>query len=896
MNIGIDIGTSFARACILEDNGKRVAVNIAQEGHRGKPTLLPAVASVFYDQLLIGHEALDNRPKAPEYFISHFKNDLGTNTPYRLGGRNIYPVDIYKSLMQLLKVSAEQQSGGQQIEKTAIAFPADFTEPQKTQLKTAAMLAGLPEITLIAEPIAAAIYDQRLNKLDKDFNFLIFDYGGGTLDLALVSCKSGNFDFICEPSTLPQAGGTELDQLISADIVKKIGRDKLDQITDTNESLAVRIQLEIAALAAQVKQRLSTSQQAEGDLAIGLELFHYQLDRGNFEKLISAQIEETITTLQSYLKSADFNPNKIDRVVLIGGSSLIPLVQQRLSVFLERRVQSYHSQELVIASGALAVITPAQDPAQPVSHDQSANGNGTIETCPVCSGELNPRKNYCGHCGHVRFYPNYILDDMRDEYQQNFKGLIADFTQSSKYNGPELINSTVTRFVKAISAAKHLSRKDAFKEVVTDGRKEMMKDFLERCISGEFHIALIGSIKAGKSTLLNALLKQDLASVNAAPETATLTKFRASGGENYVRISFYSKSDWKEFWKDIENLKYNPFRESFAKAGAKEIENRYIGHVEIFLELKSDEQLKEEIKKWTSAQSKEHFFVKEIEIGLKDFHVPKEVVFVDTPGLDDPVAYRSRITKRYMNRANIVVVCVPAQRLTGPELETIYNAFANTRYNPSKIYILATRYDNFNDPDKDWNDISQGWKNILSKPECFNDAFLAERHLLPVSAYLDILLALYHEKSSKRPPIRAYYKTVLPILESLTGSLDLKLLDDPAIMAQVKDSSNLKAFNQLIEDEIKKSKDLMYQDIAEKYKSLKSQLVPEFGLMRDIHQKKIIDLNAGLEEVLIEQRALQETKRKTKREQNLLEKDLAVFKTGLEDEVDKLIRYIKKNV
>jgi predicted GTPase len=109
-----------------------------------------------------------------------------------------------------------------------------------------------------------------------------------------------------------------------------------------------------------------------------------------------------------------------------------------------------------------------------------------------------------------------------------------------------------------------------------------------------------------------------------------------------------------------------------------------------------------EIQKWTSSKSVSHYFVKEVEVGLKEFELPEGVVLVDTPGLDDVVEYRSNITRDYIDRANAVLVCVKSDALTGQEMATIYSVFSNTRYNLEKVYIIATQIDTLNRPRENW--------------------------------------------------------------------------------------------------------------------------------------------------------------------------------------------------
>ena len=114
-------------------------------------------------------------------------------------------------------------------------------------------------------------------------------------------------------------------------------------------------------------------------------------------------------------------------------------------------------------------------------------------------------------------------------------------------------------------------------------------------------------------------------------------------------------------------------------------------------------QIEDELTKWSSSRSPVHYFVKEIEVGIsslpKDF--PPQVVFVDTPGLLDPVAYRSELTKQYIRRADAVFVCVQAKSIQQPEIETISSVFSFSSNDKEKVHIVATQWDTMNNPEKD---------------------------------------------------------------------------------------------------------------------------------------------------------------------------------------------------
>lgn len=178
------------------------------------------------------------------------------------------------------------------------------------------------------------------------------------------------------------------------------------------------------------------------------------------------------------------------------------------------------------------------------------------------------------------------------------------------------------------------------------------------------------------------------------------------------------------------------FINEYNKLRADDIKNNYINREELIISCSTIAELKEEIFKWSSSKAATHYFVKELEISLANTHIPKGVIFVDTPGLDDVVDYRSNITRTYIDRANAVLVCVRSEALTGSEMSTIIRVFANTRHNPEKVYIVGTKYDALNTPVVDWTKQKEEWLKYLEIDSAYGSRDLAEKNLIITSSML----------------------------------------------------------------------------------------------------------------------------------------------------------------
>ena len=240
---------------------------------------------------------------------------------------------------------------------------------------------------------------------------------------------------------------------------------------------------------------------------------------------------------------------------------------------------------------------------------------------------------------------------------------------------------------------------------------EKITTFLEKCRRPEFQIAFVGTIKTGKSTLINSLLGSNYASMDVTPETAALTKFRYSA-KDYIQVTFYTKKEWTALWKSITSGA-DEFMKEYNALHAADVKDKWVGHEMIRSDVENA-KIKEELTRWSSSKHPEHYFVKEIEVGISSLpkEIPSEVVFVDTPGLMDPVAYRSEITRSYIRRADAVFVCVDAQKILKDEIATIAGVFSFSSDARSKVFVIATHWDAMNNLEADWD---KQYKYLLSR-------------------------------------------------------------------------------------------------------------------------------------------------------------------------------------
>lgn len=257
-----------------------------------------------------------------------------------------------------------------------------------------------------------------------------------------------------------------------------------------------------------------------------------------------------------------------------------------------------------------------------------------------------------------------------------------------------------------------------------------------------FNIAFVGTVKAGKSTLINAVLKKNLASSEVTPETAALTEF-VRADSNYVRVCFYSSEEWQEVWKSISELSSDdPFFCEYSKDQIYKKSREYIGKTSSSFPVKTDSELENLILSWTSSKFISHLFIKKIIIGVQNGleFLPENVAIVDTPGLFDPLVYRSNLTRKYIKEADAVVICIPQHCMREEEVNTIRSVFSSIDRKRSDIdklvYVVVTGMDRFNNPERDFRRQKKYFSNFLESLDCFGSRKVALNNIISVSAFI----------------------------------------------------------------------------------------------------------------------------------------------------------------
>ena len=215
------------------------------------------------------------------------------------------------------------------------------------------------------------------------------------------------------------------------------------------------------------------------------------------------------------------------------------------------------------------------------------------------------------------------------------------------------------------------------------------------------------------------------------PETACLSVFKASP-QNQFKATFYSQDEWDRLWESQSGKGKTRFSQTYDELNADSEKRKYVGCAPEERSVGSLEQLKKELEGFTSAKYPAHLFVKELEIGLSDYPIDSGIYFVDTPGLNDPVAYRSTLTKDHMHKASAIVVCIGSEAMRSNDVETLIEVVDALRKQTEKLLVVGTKIDNFEKED-DWERQQQVWQKEVT------DKGMNIEHIVGVSSNIHLI-------------------------------------------------------------------------------------------------------------------------------------------------------------
>ena len=342
--IGIDLGTT--NSCVaLYEGGEPVVIPNA-EGSRTTPSV---VAFSKTGERMVGQVAKRQAITNPERTIISIKRDMGTDRKISIDGKNYTPQEISAMILQKLKTDAENYLGTK-VTQAVITVPAYFSDAQRQATKDAGKIAGLEVLRIINEPTAAALAYGMDKEIDQ--KILIFDLGGGTFDVSLLEISDGVFEVLATAGN-NRLGGDDFDEKIMNWMVETFKNE--NGIDLRNDKTAMQRLKEAAEKA---KIELSGMMSTNINLpyitadATGPKHFDVTLTRAKFNELTADLVEKTMVPLRQALSDAGLKPNQVDKILLVGGSTRIPAVQDAVKNFIGKEPFKGINPDECVAIGA----------------------------------------------------------------------------------------------------------------------------------------------------------------------------------------------------------------------------------------------------------------------------------------------------------------------------------------------------------------------------------------------------------------------------------------------------------------------------------------------------------------------------------------------------------------
>ena len=347
--IGIDLGTSNSAAAVLE--GGRPVLIPSAEGTSLYGKSFPSYVAFTKDgQRLMGEPAKRQAVANPDGTLNAFKRKIGTNFKYKVFGKEYSPQELSAMILQKIKTDAESFLG-EEVKKAVITVPAYFDDNQRQATKDAGEIAGLEVVRLVNEPTAAALA-YGVDKTGKDMKIIVYDFGGGTLDVTIMEFGKGVFE-VKSTSGDTQLGGTDMDNALTKFLTDEVMKKGVDI---TKDSQAMQ---RIKEAAEKAKIELSTTLNSEINLPFltmgpGNAPIHftYTMTRAKLEEIVLPIVERTTKPVMQALKDAKLEPKDIDKVILVGGPTRMPIVQRYVEQLLGKKIERGVDPMEAVAFGA----------------------------------------------------------------------------------------------------------------------------------------------------------------------------------------------------------------------------------------------------------------------------------------------------------------------------------------------------------------------------------------------------------------------------------------------------------------------------------------------------------------------------------------------------------------
>ncbi|MBI4016842.1 MAG: molecular chaperone DnaK [Candidatus Aenigmarchaeota archaeon] len=348
--IGIDLGTSNSAAAILEGGKPKIIPSAEGASLYGKA--FPSVVAFTKDgQVIVGEPAKRQAVSNPEGTIMAAKRKMGTSFKYNIYGKDYTPQQISAFILQKIKRDAEAFLG-EKVDKAVITVPAYFDDNQRQATKDAGTIAGLEVVRIVNEPTAASLAYGLEKASKKEQKILVFDLGGGTLDVTIMEFGDGVFE-VKATSGDTQLGGTDMDNTLINYLIKKFKEENGIDLDEDNVAMQ-----RVREAAEKAKIELSTVLQTDINLPFitatnkGPKHLSITLTRAKLEEILEPIIKRCKKSIDLAFENSKAKQSEIERVILVGGPTRMPIVQRHVEEWLGKKVERGVDPMECVAMGA----------------------------------------------------------------------------------------------------------------------------------------------------------------------------------------------------------------------------------------------------------------------------------------------------------------------------------------------------------------------------------------------------------------------------------------------------------------------------------------------------------------------------------------------------------------
>ena len=349
--IGIDLGTSNSAAAVMEAGRPMILPSAEGAGVASGKAFPSVVAFTKEGQRLVGEPARRQAAINPEGTIMAAKRKMGTDYKYKVRGKEYKPQEISAFILQKIKQDAEAYLGDK-VEEVVITCPAYFDDNQRTATRDAGEIAGLKVLRIINEPTAACLA-YGLDKVGKELKIMVFDFGGGTLDVTIMEMWSEGGFKVLSTNGDTQLGGTDMDNILIEYIANEFKKDSGLDIR--NDKMAVQ---RVREAAEKAKVELSSAMTTDINLpyvtadATGPKHLTMSITRAKLEELVSPIIERCKHPMEQAMSDANLNAKNIDKIIMVGGPTRMPVVQKFVENYVGKKIERGVDPMECVAMGA----------------------------------------------------------------------------------------------------------------------------------------------------------------------------------------------------------------------------------------------------------------------------------------------------------------------------------------------------------------------------------------------------------------------------------------------------------------------------------------------------------------------------------------------------------------